>query len=69
MVWILLAGGRRFFNQVPSNVMIFLMIGGVLYTIGIFFYLGKGYGWHHAAWHFFVLAATVCQYVAALLAV
>jgi hypothetical protein len=29
----LLAGGRRFFTQVPSNVMTFIVIGGVLYTI------------------------------------
>ena len=69
MGWMLLVGGRRFFNQVPYDVMTFLMIGGVLYTIGIFFYLRKGYGWHHAVWHFFVLAAAVCHYVAVLLAV
>ena len=69
MGWMLLVGGRRFFNQVPYDVMTYLMIGGVLYTIGIFFYLRKGYGWHHAVWHFFVLAAAVCHYVAVLLAV
>ena len=69
MGWILLVGGRRFFTQVPSNVMTFIVIGGALYTIGIFFFLKKGYGWHHAAWHFFVLAAAVCHYVAVLLAV
>jgi hemolysin III len=69
MGWILLVGGRRFFTQVPSNVMTFIVIGGALYTIGIFFFLKKGYGWHHATWHFFVLAAAVCHYVAVLLAV
>jgi hemolysin III len=69
MGWILLVGGRRFFTQVPSDVMTFIVIGGVLYSIGIFFYLRKGYGWHHAAWHFFVLAAAVCHYVAVLQAV
>lgn len=69
MGWIMLAGGRRFFTEIPSDVLIFLLIGGGLYSIGVIFYLWKGYGWHHAVWHFFVLAAAVCHYVAVLLAV
>ena len=69
MGWIMLAGGRRFFTEIPSDVLIFLLIGGGLYSIGIIFYLWKGYGWHHAVWHFFVLVAAVCHYIAVLLAV
>lgn len=69
MGWIMLVGGRRFFKEVPSDVLLFLMIGGVLYSIGVVFYLKKGFGWHHAVWHFFVLVAAVCHYVAVLLAV
>jgi len=69
MGWIMLVGGRRFFTQVPSDVMTFIVIGGALYSIGIIFYLWKGRGWHHAVWHFFVLVAAVCHYVAVLLAV
>lgn len=69
MGWIMLAGGRRFFREVPSDVLLFLLIGGVLYSIGVIFYLKKGFGWHHAVWHFFVLLAAVCHYVAVLLAV
>ena len=69
MGWIFIAGGNRFFEAIPSDVLIFLIIGGCLYTIGVIFYLWKGNGWHHAVWHFFVLAAAVCHYVAVLLAV
>lgn len=69
MGWIMLVGGRRFFREVPSDVLLFLLIGGVLYSIGVVFYLKKGFGWHHAVWHFFVLVAAVCHYVAVLLAV
>lgn len=69
MGWIMLVGGRRFFREVPSDVLLFLMIGGILYSIGVVFYLKKGFGWHHAVWHFFVLVAAVCHYVAVLLAV
>jgi hemolysin III len=69
MGWILFAGGRRFFTAVPMDVMLFLIIGGGLYTVGIIFYLWKGFEWHHAVWHFFVLIAAICHYVAVLLAV
>lgn len=69
MGWIMVVGGRRFFREVPSDVLLFLLIGGVLYSVGVIFYLKKGFGWHHAIWHFFVLVAAVCHYVAVLLAV
>jgi hemolysin III len=69
MGWILFAGGKRFFTAVPMEVMIFLIIGGGLYTIGVIFYLWRGFEWHHAVWHFFVLIAAICHYVAVLLAV
>lgn len=69
MGWILFVGGKRFFAAVPYDVMTFIIIGGVLYSIGIIFYMWKGFSWHHAMWHFFVLVAAVCHYVAVLLAV
>ena len=62
MGWIFFVGGKRFFNAIPYTVMLFIVIGGVLYTIGIVFYLWKGHGWHHAVWHFFVLGGTVFHY-------
>ena len=68
MGWILIAGGRRFFTAVPTDVLIFIIIGGALYSIGIIFYLWKGFAWSHAVWHFFVLVAAICHYVAVLLA-
>lgn len=69
MGWILIVGGRRFFTALPTDVLIFVIIGGALYSIGIIFYLWQRYTWHHAIWHFMVLAAAICHYVAILLAV
>lgn len=69
MGWILLTGGKRFFSDMPSDVITFIIIGGGLYSIGIIFYLWTGFKWHHAVWHFLVLAAAICHYVAVLLAV
>jgi hemolysin III len=69
MGWILLAGGKRFFAALPTDVLIFILIGGALYSIGIIFYLWRGFKWHHAVWHFLVLAAAIAHYVAVLLSV
>lgn len=69
MGWIFIVGGKRFVSAVPPDVLIFIIIGAVLYSIGIIFYLWQKFIWHHAVWHFFVLAAAVCHYVAVLLAV
>ncbi|WP_017259762.1 PAQR family membrane homeostasis protein TrhA [Pedobacter arcticus] len=66
---ILLVGGRTFFTSIPNNVMIMILIGGGLYLLGVIFYLWEKYPFNHAVWHFFVLAAAVCHYVAILLAV
>jgi hemolysin III len=49
--------------------MIFILTGGVLYSIGIIFYVWEKRFWHHAIWHSFVLAAAICHYVAVLLSV
>jgi hemolysin III len=46
-----------------------ILIGCGLYLVGVVFYLSKRYLYNHAVWHFFVLAAAVCHYVAILLAV
>jgi len=67
MGWIMIVGGRRFFDAVPAEVFIFIVIGGGLYSIGVIFYIWDRYVYSHALWHSFVLAAAICHYVAVLL--
>ncbi|HLZ86922.1 MAG TPA: hemolysin III family protein [Puia sp.] len=67
MGWIMFAGGNKFFEQLPYPVLVFVIIGGALYSIGVFFYLWDRYTYTHAVWHVFVLAAAMCHYVAVLM--
>lgn len=69
MGWILLFSGRQFFDAIPPDVMIMIIIGGVLYSIGVIFYLWEKFLYHHVIWHLFVLSAAICHYVAVLLMV
>ncbi|MCW2119056.1 PAQR family membrane homeostasis protein TrhA [Flavobacterium sp. 7A] len=66
---IMVVGGRTFFESIPNNILTMILIGCALYLIGVIFYLWKKYPYNHAVWHFFVLTAAVCHYVAILLAV
>jgi len=66
---ILIVDERTFFDTIPAPIMTMISIGGVLYLLGVIFYLWEKYPYNHAVWHFFVLAAAVCHYVAILLAV
>jgi hemolysin III len=66
---IMVVGGRTFFESIPGNILTMILIGCALYLIGVIFYLWQKYSYNHAVWHFFVLAAAVCHYVAILLSV
>ncbi len=69
MGWLLLVGGKTFFTALPLSVVIMIVIGGGLYSLGAIFYMSKRFLFHHIIWHVFVLAAAICHYVAVLLAV
>lgn len=66
MGMLLLAGGKTFFAAMPVNVVELIIAGGVLYATGVLFYVWKKYTYHHGVWHLFLLAATICHYVAVL---
>jgi hemolysin III len=44
-----------------------LIIGGLLYTVGSVFYIWRGFPYHHAVWHLFVIAGSVMHFFAILL--
>ncbi|MCW3092043.1 MAG: hemolysin [Ferruginibacter sp.] len=69
MGWILFAGGKTFFNAMPTPVVALVTIGGCLYSLGVIFYLWQKYTYHHAIWHLFVLTAAICHYIAVLISV
>jgi hemolysin III len=69
MGWILFAGGKTFFAQMPESVILLLTMGGILYSLGVIFYLWKKYTYHHVIWHLFVLAAAICHFAAVFISV
>ena len=69
MGWMLIAVARTFFAGIPAPVATMIVIGGGLYSVGVLFDLWGKFTYHHVVWHLFVLAASICHYVAVFLAV
>jgi hemolysin III len=69
MGWMLLVGADAFFANMPSTVIWFIIVGAILFTVGVVFYIWRWFVYHHAVWHVFVLAGAICHYVAVLKAV
>jgi len=44
-----------------------LLAGGLSYTVGVVFYVLKKVPYMHAVWHLFVLAGSICHWVAVML--
>jgi hemolysin III len=69
MGWTIIFFGKELLSSVPSPVLIWLFVGGAFYTIGIVFYVWKGFVYHHAIWHLFVLGGSVGHFMAVLKAI
>lgn len=41
-----------------------LAIGGIIYSLGVIFYVSKAIPFNHAIWHVFVLAGSICHFLA-----
>lgn len=57
---------KQFFAMMPRTVMILVLLGVLLYSIGVIFFVWQKWKYHHAIWHAFVLAASICHYIAVL---
>jgi hemolysin III len=51
-------------ESLPLAGFLWLLVGGLLYTGGVLFYAWQRLPYNHAVWHVFVLAASVCHFVA-----
>lgn len=66
MGWMIVISMKNLVAVLPRMSLIFLIIGGVLYTFGTIFYIQKKIAYHHAIWHIFVLGGSVFHFFAVL---
>ncbi|MBI1238823.1 MAG: hemolysin III family protein [Alphaproteobacteria bacterium] len=63
MAFALFAGG---ISSVSDVTVALIVVGGLLYSVGVVFHLWDNLRFHNAIWHGFVLAAAGCHYAAVL---
>jgi len=53
-------------DQMPSDVLFWLIVGGASYTIGVIFYAWERIPHNHSIWHLFVIGGSAGHYLALL---
>ncbi len=66
MGWMGVIIAKPAFDHLSAWAIIWLVGGGLLYTVGTLFYAWERLRYGHAVWHVFVLAGSVCHYIAVL---
>ena len=64
MGWLLLIAIGPIFRSLPLMGALWILIGGLCYTIGLAFYNTIKFPYHHLVWHLWVLAGTISHFFA-----
>ena len=64
MGWIVMIAAPEVADAIGTKGMMWLIAGGIAYTVGTFFYMAKRLIYSHAVWHVFVLVGAACHFLA-----
>lgn len=65
MGWLIVVAVKPMLEIVPLAGLLWLLAGGLAYTIGVAFYAASSrIHYAHFAWHLFVMAGTACHFIA-----
>ena len=59
--WLVVVVAKPLVAALPPGGLVLMAAGGVAYTGGAVFYAWRGFPYHHAVWHLFVLIGTGCH--------
>ena len=59
---VLIVVGRSVYEVLTSLSWLFLVLGGVFYTVGCIFFAMKKVRWMHGVWHLFVLGGSIMHF-------
>ena len=64
MGWLSLIVVYQLAMNIDIDGLVLLALGGVIYSLGVIFYVAKRIPYNHAIWHLFVLAGCACHFFA-----
>lgn len=62
MGWLIVLAWGPLTMEVPAAGLTYLVVGGVLYSIGSIFYVWRSFKYHHMVWHLFVLGGSILHF-------
>ena len=63
MGWLMVIAIVPIFNLLPLAAFIWILTGGLSYTIGILFYAKARFPYHHLVWHLLVIAGSISHFI------
>lgn len=69
MGWFCIIAVKPLYRELTTAGFVFLVAGGLCYSIGAIFYAWKSLKWSHAVWHLFVLGGSLCHFFSILLGI
>lgn len=63
MGWLVVFSIEPLMDNLATNGIILLLLGGISYTVGVIFYLAKKTPYMHMVWHLFVLSGSIFHFV------
>jgi hemolysin III len=66
MGWLIVFAWKPLTEYMVPAGLTYLMIGGLLYTLGSVFYIWRGFKFHHAVWHIFVIGGSIMHFFSVL---
>ena len=64
MGWTVVFFFPLFMRNASWQLLVLIAAGGILYTIGAWFYAKKGFRYHHLIWHLLINLAVACHFAA-----
>lgn len=64
MGWLVIVAIKPMLNALDGWTLGWLLLGGLFYTLGTYFYHRESIRFSHAIWHMFVIGGSVCHFIA-----
>ena len=62
--WLSLVVIYQLYLHLDGTGLLLLGLGGLIYSLGVIFYVAKRIPYNHAIWHLFVLGGSLCHFMA-----
>lgn len=66
MGWLIIIAVKPLIEAIPRGMFLWIVAGGLSYSLGIIFYLTRKIPYHHTIWHLFVMGGSIAHFLGIL---